>query len=208
MSSTCQSLRGNNPVGSADKACKADLPKMSPFLVQTTKQIPQPEVEQHCSHLLPLPIPSFLDYYFHIKLSLFVKSFSSTPTKCIVTHIPSISSTEEKRRQGEDRSWAWGGTEGGVQHSSETPRGQPRGSAGKCTSSSALKGRQRPSSCTGLDGRSSLGPDKKEFCSLSINLQLSLCEGCSPRCLGQVVDFSCCPVTWLEAEDDPSHLAP
>lgn len=71
-----------------------------------------------------------------------------------------------------------------------------------------LKMCRQPSSCTGLDRRSPLGPDKKEFCFLSIHSWLSPCEGCSLRCLGQVVDFSCCPVTWLEAEDDPCHLAP
>lgn len=67
---------------------------------------------------------------------------------------------------------------------------------------------RRPSSCIGLDRRRPLGPNKREFCSLRINLQLSPCESCSPRCLGQVADFSCCPVTWLEAEDDLCHLAP
>lgn len=64
------------------------------------------------------------------------------------------------------------------------------------------------SSCTGLGRSCPLGSDKKEFCSLSIDLRLSPREGCSPRCLGQVADFSCGPVTWLEAEDDPCHLAP
>lgn len=62
--------------------------------------------------------------------------------------------------------------------------------------------------CTGLDGRSPFKSDKLEFCSLRMNSRLSrVCE-----LFAEVSrpggDFSCCPVTWLEAEDDPCHLAP
>lgn len=176
-------------------------------LVQTS----QPEAPARClqlpSHnlLTPVSTPSLL---LSRLLPLYetispTHSFCSTPANCL-----RLGAALGRQRMASGRPWAWGW--GGVTACSPTARHQ--GSAGATLVSDPRvqpsRTHRRPSSRTGLDRRSPLGPDKKEFCFLSIFLQLSPCEGCSRRCLGQVVEFSCCPVTRLEAENDPCHLAP
>lgn len=170
---------------------------------------PKPQLEacsfHHttCSLLSPHPACSFPGYYLYTSLS-------PQPTHFVQPLLTVL----DMGPRWEDSGWRAGarGRGGGVELLPAAPQ---QGTSGlqepRLVSDPRVQPSRThrwPSSRTALDRRSPLGPDKKEFCFLSIFLQLSPCEGCSRRCLGQVVEFSCCPVTWLEAENDPCHLAP
>lgn len=134
--------------------------------------------------LPPHPACSFLGHHFYIKLPFFVKSFSSTPAKSITTHIPLISGTQEKQMAGaRAQAGRGGGRREGHSVTARHLRVSWKTWLVNELQAQPSKASRWLGSCSGLDRRSSLGPDEKEFCSPSIDLQLSPCEGCSPRCL-------------------------